>query len=90
MVYNFFNKKNNSFIDKSISGGRVKNEKITNKEIAEELHKPVIKKFKKRKAHSPFMDNIWGTDLTGMQSISKFNKRFRFLLRVVDIYSKYA
>ena len=90
MVYNFFNKKTTSFIDKSISGGRVKNEKISNKEIAEELHKPVIKKLKKRKTHSPFMDNIWGTDLTGMQSISKFNKRFRFLLRVVDIYSKYA
>ena len=25
-----------------------------------------------------------------MQLISKFNKRFRFLLRVIDIYSKYA
>ena len=38
----------------------VKNENISNKELAEELHKPIIKKFKKRKVQSPFIDNIWG------------------------------
>ena len=90
MVYNFFNKKTTLVIDKSTSGGRVKNERISNKELAEELHKPVIKKIKERKLHSPFIDNIWGTDLTDMQLIDKFNKRFRFLFRVVDTYSKYA
>ena len=36
------------------------------------------------------MENIWGTDLANMQLISKFNKEFNFLLRVVDIFSKYA
>ena len=40
--------------------------------------------------YSAFKDNIWGTDLAGMQLISKFNKRFRFLLCVIDIFSKYA
>ena len=35
-------------------------------------------------------DNIWGTDLAHMHSISKFNKGFRFLLCVIDIFSKYA
>ena len=49
-----------------------------------------IRKFKKRKVHSPFIDNIWDTDLADMQLISKFNKGFRFLLCVFDIYSKYA
>ena len=39
---------------------------------------------------SPFIDNIWCTDLADMQLISKFNKGFRFLLCVTDIYSKYA
>ena len=63
---------------------------LPNKELAEELHKPIIRKFSKRKVHSPFIDNIWGTDLADMQLISKFNKRFRFLLYVIDIYSKYA
>ena len=37
-------------------------------------------KFKKRTVYSRFKDNIWGADLADMQLISKFNKRFRFLL----------
>ena len=37
-----------------------------------------------------FIDNIWGTDLAEMQLIGKFNKGFRFLWCVIDIYSKYA
>ena len=72
------------------SGGTVKNENISNKELAEELHKSFIRKFDKRKLHSPFIDNIWGADLADMQLIGKFNKWFRFLLSVSDIYSKYA
>ena len=73
-----------------MSGGEIKNEIMSNKESAEELHKPIIRKFVTRKVHSPFIDNIWGTDLTDTQLISKFNKRFRFLLCVIDIYNKYA
>ena len=80
--YKFFNKKT--------SCSRIKNENISNKELAEELHKPIIRKFKKRQVHSPFIDNIWGADLADMQLISKFNKGFRFFLCVIDIYSKYA
>ena len=67
-----------------------KNENISNKELAEGIHKPNIRKFNKRKAYSSFIDNIWGADLADMQLISKFNKEFRFLLCVIDIYSKYA
>ena len=63
---------------------------VNNKELAEELHKPIIRKFEERKVHSPFIDSIWVEDLADMQLTSKFNKRFRFLLCVVDIYSKYA
>ena len=37
-----------------------------------------------------FKENIWGSDLVDMQLISKFNKRFRFLIHNIDIYSKYA
>ena len=57
-----------------------------NETLAEELHKTIIKKFKKRKVYSAFKDNIWGADLEDMQLISKFNKRFRFLLCVIDIF----
>ena len=58
--------------------------------IAKELHKPIIRKCNKRKVHSPFIDNIWGAGLADMQLVSKFNKGFRFLLCVMDIYCKYT
>ena len=64
-----------SFLDEKTSG---ENEIIANKELAEELQKPIIRKFNKIKVHSPFIDNIWGTDLADMQLISKINKRFKF------------
>ena len=54
------------FFDKKPSGSGIKNDNISNQELAEELHKPVIRKFKKRKVHSPFIDNIWGADLADM------------------------
>ena len=40
--------------------------------------------------YSSFKDNIWGVDLADMQLLSKFNKGFRFLLCVIDIFSKHA
>ena len=80
MVYNFFDKK-------SSGSGIVNKENI---QLADELHKPIIRKFKKRKVYSSFRDNIWAVDLADIQSLSKFNKGFRFLLCVIDIFSKYA
>ena len=63
---------------------------MSSKELAEELHNPIIKNFQKRKVLSPFMKNIWGADLADMQLISKFDKGFRFFLCAIDIFSKYA
>ena len=57
--------------------------------LADELHKPVIKKFNKRKVYSQFKDNIWGVDLADMQSLSK-NKGIKCLLCAIDLFSKYA
>ena len=54
------------------------------------MHKPIIIKFEKRKVYSSFKDSILGADLADMQLISKFNKGIRFLLCVIDIFSKYA
>ena len=89
MVYKYFDKKAKgsrvTFANKSAIKSIPQNKKL-----AEELHKPIIRKFKKRKVYSAFRDNIWAADLAYMQLISKFNKRFKFLLFVIDIYSKYA
>ena len=82
MVYRFFDKK-------SQGRGLVNNSK-ENVQLTDELHKPIIRKFKKRKVYSSFRENIWGVDLADMQLLSKFNKGFRFLLCVIDIFSKYA
>ena len=77
--------------DKKSKGSGVANNDIKQYlQLAEELHKPIIRKFKKRKVYSGFKDNIWGADLADMQLISKFNKAFRFLLCVIEIFSKYA
>ena len=54
------------FLDKETSGSGIKNENISNKELSEELHKPINRNFNKRKVHSPFIDNIWGADLADM------------------------
>ena len=63
---------------------------MLNQELAEELHKPIIRKLGKQKVHSSAIDNICGADLADKQTISKHNEGFLFLLCVIDIYSKYA
>ena len=75
MVYKFFNKKSKG------SGAKHVNIKLTpqNQKLAEEFHKPIIKKFEKRKVHAAFKDNIWGADLADMQLLGKYNKGIRFL-----------
>ena len=82
MVYKLFDKKS--------KGGGVNIEVKHNEQLAKELHKPIIIKFRKRLVYSGFKDNIWGADLADMQLISKFNKRFRFLFCVIDIFNKYV
>ena len=84
MVYKFINKKSSG------SGCPLSSDIKQNIQLADELHKPTIRKFKKRKVYSSFRDNIRGADLADMQLLSKFNKVFRFLLCVIDTYSKYA
>ena len=81
MVYKFFDKK-------SQRSGLASNKE--NIQLADELNKPIIRKFKKRKMHSSFRDNIRGIDLADMQLLSKFNNGFRFLLFIIDIFCKYA
>ena len=80
-----------NFFDLQVSGSSAKlipeNE---NEQLANELHKPIIRKFEKRRVYSTFKDNIWGVDLADMQLLSKDNKGIRFLLCVTDIFSKYA
>ena len=64
MVYKFFDKKS--------TGSGIASSSI----LADELHKPIINKFNKRKVYSLFKDNVWGVDLADMQSLSRKKKRY--------------
>ena len=90
MVYKFFDKKTKSSGVTTLANKSAIKSISLNVQLAEELHKPIIKKLRKRRVYSVFKDNIWGADLADMQLISKFNKGFIFLLCVIDIFSKYA
>ena len=57
---------------------------------AEELLKPIRHKFKRRRVFVYNIDNIWSADLKDMSSFSKQNKGCKFLLTVIDLFSKYA
>ena len=93
MVYKFLDKKSTagpSSLERMGSGIKKDTTKPSSLILAGELHKPVIKKFNKRKVYSQSKDNIWGVDLADMQSLSKKNKGIKYLLCALDLYSKYA
>ena len=80
MVYSFFHKKS--------SGSGIANE--PNYQLANELNKPIIWKFKKRKIYSSFRYNIWDVNSPDMQSLSKYNTWNKYLMCAIDLFSKYA
>ena len=74
-----------NFLTKKTSGVAIKSKIISNKELAEELHKPIIRKSKKRQVYSPFVDSILGADLIAMQLMSKFNKGTYYALLIFSV-----
>ena len=77
MVHKIFDKKTGSGLS-------------VNEQLVHELHKPVIKKFKRRKVYARFKDNIWAVDLAEMGSLSSKNKNVKNLSCVIDVITKYA
>ena len=80
MVYNFFDKKSDG------SGVAT----VANYQLPNELHRQIIRKFKRPKVYSLFRVNIYGVDLADMQSLSIYNKGIKYLLCTIDLFSKYA
>jgi hypothetical protein len=60
------------------------------KDLADELHKPIRKKFPKRRVIVYGIDEVWAIDLVDMKHFSRINKGYKYLLTVIDIFSKYA
>ena len=94
MVYKFFDKKSTaepSSLERTGCGfKKLKNTARSSSILADERHKPIIRKFDKRKVYSQFKDNIWGVDLADMQSLSRKDKGVKYLLCAIDLCSKYA
>ena len=87
MAHKFFDKNSaRSGVTTLASNSTFKNKIKQNLQLAEKLHKPIIRNFKKRTVYLSFKDNIWSADLADMQSISKLNKGNRFLFS----FGKYA
>ena len=95
MVYKFFDKKSMGSGFKKLKNttkltaepsALARNSSI----LADERHKPIIRKFNKRKVYSQFKGSIWGVDLADVQSLSRKNKGIKYLLCAIDLYSKYA
>ena len=59
-------------------------------QLADELHKPITRNFSKRSVISNGIDEIWAADLVEMQKLSKWNKGVKYLLMVIDVFSKYG
>ena len=86
MVYKLFDKKTKDSGVTALANKSAIKSTPQNEQLADELHKPIIKKFKKREAYSTCKEYIWAADLADMQLIRKSNKGFIFLLCVSDIF----
>ena len=73
------------FLEKKIGLGI-----IINEQLAEELHKPGIKKWGRRQVHARFKDNTWASDLAEMEWFSTKKKSVKYLLCAIDVFAKYA
>src|SRR4051794_34667537 len=59
-------------------------------EFAKEIHHRKLKKFPRRKVVVGHVDEIWGIDLASMDSFEKYNDGYKYILCVIDVFSKYA
>ena len=59
-------------------------------QLADELHKPIRRKFQKRMVFAKTVDDIWSADLIEMIPLAKYNKGYKYLLMVIDVFSKYG
>ena len=59
-------------------------------QLADELHQPIKRNFTRRRVIVNGIDKIWCSDLVEMQQFSKWNKGYRYLLMVLDLFSKYG
>ena len=90
MVYKFFDKTSSGSGVRKVNRKKIGAISKSSAKLANELHKPVFRKFSKHKVYSSFKDNSCGVDLAGMRLPSRKNKGINYLLCAIDLFSKYA
>ena len=63
---------------------------FTMEDLSNELNKPVINKFERKKVIVNHIDEIHSCDLIDMQKYSKVNKGYKYIFTNIDTFSKYA
>ena len=58
--------------------------------LADELHKPIRRKFVKRRVFASDVNAIWSADLVEMQPFAKQNRGYKYILMIIDVFSKYG
>ena len=58
--------------------------------LADELHKPIRRKFVKRRVFAIDVDAIWSADLVEMQPFIEQNRGYKYILMIIDVFSKYG
>ena len=64
--------------------------KISFQLLANELHKPARKNFPRRRVYVHDIDETWGMDLVFMTDLTKENNGYKYILCVIDLFSKFA
>ena len=59
-------------------------------QLADELHRPVRRRFQKRSVFAKEADDIWSADLVDISLYSRSNSGYKYLLTVIDVFSKYG
>ena len=65
-------------------------EASVNEQLSEESYKPVAENFKRRKVYDRFKNNTCAANLSEIESLSSDNKNVKYLLCVIDVFTKYA
>ena len=69
---------------------RPSSEENWQEKLADELHKPIKRNFTRRRVIVNHIDETWCSDIVEMQKFSRWNAGYRYLLMVLDVYSKYG
>ena len=77
-----------------VKGNKTKNQKEVRRWLLQQdaytLHKPSRKKFQRNPYTVTNIGDVWEVDLADVRALSKYNDRFKYLLTVIDVFSKYA